>query len=143
MSVAVPVSNIVRHFDPLADPPWGCAQITKQEVLAWASDEGKVPFSVRFVGQNWSREHHIARIAFLVRTGWDRPIEIDVGVPSLGCHIPWPIIDGNHRLAAAAIRGDATIEVSVGGDLALAEDLFGVDCCEQQRRAPSSPANTA
>jgi hypothetical protein len=53
------------------------------------------------------------------------PIEIDVGVPSLGCNIDWPIYDGNHRLGAAIYRNDEYIPVEISGDIDYAMNLFG------------------
>lgn len=55
---------------------------------------------------------------------------MDVGVPSLHCYVDWPVMDGNHRLAAAIYRKDATILACVGGDIDYALELFGVDVSE-------------
>jgi hypothetical protein len=87
-------------------------------------------FSPSPVGHDASAELHASRIAFLVKNGWQDLIEIDIGVPSLGCWVDWPVLDGNHRLAAASLRGDAEILASVSGSLAYAVELFGVDCEE-------------
>lgn len=57
---------------------------------------------------------HSARIAWLVVNGWDKPLELDFGVPSLGCYT-YPLQDGHHRLAAAVFRNDETIEGSPSG----------------------------
>ncbi len=131
MSVSLPVANIRAHFDPLATPPWGCAPIAREEVLHAIASGGLAHEYPRTIGgADWSREDHIARIAYLSLHGWNTPLDIDVGVPSLGCHVAWPILDGNHRLAAAIVRGDLTIAASVGGDMDLAQELFGTDCCE-------------
>ena len=82
-------------------------------------------------GTPWDVEHwdsgvHVRRIAYLVTHGWTEPIEIDVGVPTLGCNIDWVILDGHHRLAAAIFRGDANVLVSVSGDVDYAGQLFNV-----------------
>jgi hypothetical protein len=70
---------------------------------------------------------HIGRIRYLLENGWTDAIDIDVGVPSMGYHGPsWPIIDGNHRLAAAALRGDSHILVDISGQLDHAARLLGV-----------------
>lgn len=61
------------------------------------------------------RNFHITRIAWFVVHGWDDPVSIDVGVPSLGCYPKWPLKDGNHRFAAAIIRGDYFILASMSG----------------------------
>jgi len=71
------------------------------------------------------RQFHIRRIAYLVTTSYViDPIEIDVGVPDLGCNPEWIITDGNHRLAAAFYRKDEFVPVSVSGDLEYAEELL-------------------
>lgn len=62
---------------------------------------------------------HAERIAWLVLYPAEDPIEIDVGVPILGYHIPWPVLDGNHRLAAAIFRKDLTILVAPAGQCAV------------------------
>lgn len=58
---------------------------------------------------------HIARIAWFVVNGWNEPIDVDVGIPSLGCYPAWPLEDGNHRFAAAIFRGDCFILAYVSG----------------------------
>lgn len=71
-------------------------------------------------------ELHAGRIAYFVEHGWKDAIGIDVGVPSLGCHVRWPVQDGNHRLAAAIYRGDKTILADVDGSVDYAAELLGV-----------------
>lgn len=49
----------------------------------------------------WTREEHIARIAYLAHNGWPDPIEMwlyDDGSKNFNLHVE---IEGNHRLAAA------------------------------------------
>lgn len=74
-----------------------------------------------------SPEWHAQRVAYLVRYGWEHPIEIDVGIPSVGFY-PYPLQDGHHRLCAAIIRGDTHIRAEVSGALEHAFEIFGVDC---------------
>lgn len=70
---------------------------------------------------------HVGRVRFLMESGWDDPIELDVGAPVLNYDGPaWKVIDGNHRLAAAALRGDEHILVSVAGQLDHGAFLLGV-----------------
>ncbi len=70
---------------------------------------------------------HVGRIRYLARHGWSDPIELDVGVPCLGYDGPqWPVTDGNHRLWAAALRGDVSITVDVAGQADHAAMLLGV-----------------
>jgi len=84
------------------------------------------------VGHDATAEMHAGRIAFLVENGWGDSIEVDVGVPAMRCYVDWPVLDGNHRLAAAHMRGDDEISAMVGGDLNYALELFGVECQETQ-----------
>lgn len=72
-------------------------------------------------------ELHAGRIAYFVTHGWEDPISVDVGVPSLGCNVRWPVQDGNHRLAAAIYRNDDAILADVDGSVAYAAELFGVE----------------
>ena len=72
------------------------------------------------------RVYHIRRVAYLVVHGWQDPIELDVGVPSLGCNVSWIVQDGNHRLAAAFYRKDPTIRCGISGSVEYAAHLLGV-----------------
>ena len=69
------------------------------------------------------RQEHVAAISQYVINGWDDPIAIDVGVPSMGCCPAWLIQDGNHRFAAAIVRGDDTITVNASGVVDLIDAL--------------------
>ncbi len=64
---------------------------------------------------------HVERIAWFVINGWEDPIEIDFGCPDLYSAYDylsfWPITDGNHRYAAAIIRGDKTILAGCSGQM--------------------------
>lgn len=72
------------------------------------------------------RQYHIRRVAYLVTNGWHDPISIDVGVPSLGCCVDWPIQDGNHRFYASIIREDPFILAFISGQLNYAKEVLGV-----------------
>jgi len=72
------------------------------------------------------RRYHIERVAYFVVHGWSDPIDLDVGVPSLGCHIVWVIQDGNHRFYAAVIRGSKSILATLSGDLNHAQEVLGI-----------------
>jgi hypothetical protein len=67
----------------------------------------------------WTREEHINRIAWFVIHGWDTPIEIKIdGVSSRdNFFCGWPVVDGLHRVAAALVRLDDSIEAVVTGSL--------------------------
>lgn len=68
---------------------------------------------------------HAGRIAYLVVNPASDPIDLDVGVPEMGVEIDWPVVDGNHRLAAALFRGDPQIDVTWSGSSDHFEFLFG------------------
>ncbi len=73
------------------------------------------------------RRYHVERIAWLVVNPDEMPICIEVGAPSLGCYPPGgdlSLVDGNHRLCAAAFRGDMRILVSYGGECDMMPLLF-------------------
>lgn len=74
-------------------------------------------------GEIRSKSDHIRRIAWFAVHGWRAPISVDVGVPSLGCVPRWAIIDGNHRFAAAIIRGDKTIRAEISGEESILNGL--------------------
>lgn len=59
---------------------------------------------------------HARRIAYLVVHHSPKPIDIDLGVPSMGCIVDHIVIDGNHRLAAAFYRGAEFIRASIAGE---------------------------
>lgn len=67
--------------------------------------------------------NHAARIAFLVLNRDDTPIEIDVGIPSMGCY-DCSLVDGNHRAAAAIIRKDEKIKAFISGEVSYIRHLF-------------------
>lgn len=68
------------------------------------------------VRDDWEdRVDHIRLIAWFVKNGWVDPIGVDVGIPSLACHVGWPVQDGNHRFAAAIFRGDSIIDANMQG----------------------------
>jgi hypothetical protein len=73
-------------------------------------------------GRRVRRRWHIERVAWLVVYGWEDPIEIDVGVPFLGCFPEWIVQDGNHRLAAAIYLGRKTILASCGGQQSVIDE---------------------
>lgn len=124
MSTKVPLEAVLRICDPRLNWPWSCEapdNETLQHLLETADEvDGEVP-------QTGTAADHIGRVRFLARRGWNDPLELDVGVPSLGYYGPkWPLLDGNHRLWAATLRHDLSIEVEVAGQVSHAATLLGV-----------------
>lgn len=129
MPVLLPTAKVLALCNPLRTSPWDAGRVTKKLVRECLKHRWLCPSPV---GHDATAEMHAGRIAFLVENGWQDPIEIDVGIPSMRCYVDWPVLDGNHRLAAASLRSDSDILAVVGGDLDFALDLFCVECQESQ-----------
>lgn len=130
MPMLIPTKKIQAVCDPYRVNPWQYwKRLTRKDVRAAIKEKRlhAVPYSLNAPE---SGDNHEERIAWLVVNGWADPIRMDVGVPALGCHVNWPVQDGNHRLAAAIYRKDESILASVDGDIDYAFDLFGVDVAE-------------
>lgn len=127
MPVLIPTDRVLALCNPLEESPWDAGPVTRRMVDDAIKNRWWSPSPV---DHNATADLHATRIAFLVTNGWRDAIEIDVGIPWMQLHVDWPVLDGNHRLAAAAIRGDKEILALVGGCLDHAKDLFGVECEE-------------
>lgn len=127
MAVMIPLRRLVRHCNPLSPngSAWGDAtsEADVREALAAGRLLGR-PNDCYADGFD-----HAGRIAYLIQHPAPDPILIDVGVPGWG-RVDWIILDGNHRVAAAMLRGDKQIAASVMGSLEYAHALFGVNCAE-------------
>jgi hypothetical protein len=125
----VPVAEMLAHWDPFR--AWTLEPVLLDEV-AEALREDRLderPYDTVSLLQLPSalRRYHAERIAWLVVHPDDTPVEIDVGAPSLGWHPrsePFDFLDGNHRLCAAAYRGDEAILVSYGGECDAMPAIF-------------------
>lgn len=118
----VPVSEIRNIVDPLLGETWKCAPIAIAEVQTAVEQQ-------KFRSESWNavqqsvapeqaRDFHIHRIAYLVHHGYDQEAP-KIAVAHDGVRT-W-IYDGNHRVAAAIIRGDAALDIVLAdtGDGAL------------------------
>lgn len=118
MSIPIPVCRLIDIWNPL-DPsagPWEIS-VSRDDVALALSANRLVPTP--------GGKDHAGRIAYLVRNPAQDAIAIDVGIPSLGYSGPaWGIVDGNHRLAAAAFRGDAEILADVDGEVDWIAECF-------------------
>lgn len=110
-------AKLVERSDPRY--AWGFYRPICEREVRKAVKNGKL-FDPKdeLLGHIKSHSDHVRRIAWFVVNGWDEPIEVDVGVPALGCHVGHIIIDGNHRVAAALFRRDPAIWANVSGDVA-------------------------
>lgn len=123
----LPVERLMAICNPILTPPW-----PNSESLAIANIENelrlkKFNFDVHDPEsplQKWGLKEHSQRIAYFAAMGWNTPIVLDVGIPSMGLYVNWPIIDGNHRFAAAIIRQDTTIQSNISGCISHINELF-------------------
>ncbi len=118
------ISDLQEIGCPVSCPPWpeatGCLKGAVWRIMHGGRLRAyPVPLEAGL-------DAHAGRIAFLMRNGWSDPIVLDLGVPGMpGWQQSWPIVDGNHRLAAAILAGHDTIQAEIGGSLDLADELFG------------------
>ena len=113
--IEVPL-ELLEAVDPSVNPPWNgmnfdYSPITWDEVelSTLVCEPIKGETDLRLSQMN-NREDHAGRIRWFIEYGWDEPIRI-----SLTSYI-WPIIDGNHRLAAAFFQDHKTIKAIVTGE---------------------------
>ncbi len=141
----VPLENLLAICNPVKNPPWATTSPVTRGLVYAALNAEKFrttpmhPLSPEYADP----EQHAMRIAHFMACGYDHPIEIDVGVPSLRCHVDWIVTDGNHRLFAAAMCLHRTIAASIGGDIDHAASLLGVPASEIAYAAEETDAEPA
>lgn len=128
------LETITQYCNPFE----GCwcelnSPITKEEILDCISKgEAKltntpiwteIAFGSVKMTEAESRKNHIQKIAYFATNDIEKPINIDVGIPSMNCYVEYMVDDGNHRLAGAIIKGDKTIKAHVSGSTSHAEQL--------------------
>lgn len=128
MGTKVSLQSVLDICDPRRIWPWSCAAPDAETLRYLLKHATEVAEPVHGGG---TAELHIGRVLYLARCGWDDPIELDVGVPCLGYPGPvWPLLDGNHRVWAASLRGDSFIDVDVTGQVDHAAKLLNVSEAE-------------
>ena len=116
-------------YNPFVVSPWqGVDDPIDRADVARAIAERRLhsEFLPDFPSRPITTQEHVERIAFFVVEGWNDPIHIDVGVPALGHGVTWPIVDGNHRLAAAFYLKHESIAAEISGQIDYAEEILGV-----------------
>jgi len=131
LPVLVAIDNLRKVCDPYKEQPWRIGGSLTREMVADCIQTGNLSDVVTQEGclppKTLTIEQHAARVAWFVVHGWTDAIDIDVGVPSLGCVVSWPVVDGNHRLSAAIYRGDEHISAEMSGQVSYAFELLGVN----------------
>jgi hypothetical protein len=123
----VSISDLRAHLDPLRGEMWKCApiKITDVEAAVAADDFDVRPWTTvkDDMDPKVHRDFHISRIAYLV----SHAAPVDDSYPVLIAIAPdrvW-VYDGNHRLAAAIVRGDETMIVGISSyDAAQIQKYF-------------------
>lgn len=127
----VPLERLAP-WSPFSSTVWGIERpITVEEVLKACQEKryqgfGSVTGRPDLYPEKY-HQYHVERVAFLVDHPTGDPIWLDVGVPDLGCHVDWIVIDGNHRHAAAIVRGDANIAANIAGSVEHIKELLGIE----------------
>ena len=106
---------------PIVDIPWNCPQFTVEDVMKAVEEK---QFNTGYDYSEKDTVSHIRRIAYFYVHGWTDAVVIDVGCPSLGYTNGNPVIDGNHRLYAASLRGNDTILCSIEGEIDYAMEIL-------------------
>lgn len=116
----VPLDVLKKYCDPL-----GCwhdidKPITKKEVLE-ALKIGNVELTdtsfvfSKEIDLKKARENHIKKIAYFVENEPKEPLQLDVGLPDMGCYVDYILQDGNHRFAGSIIKQREFINCSISG----------------------------
>ena len=108
----VSMDEILTQLNPLNGKMWKCAPIDIAEVMAAikANDCELRPWSdvKQTLDPLQHRSYHIRRIAFLASSSAEVDKEDKIAIGIVPDSI-W-IYDGNHRVAAAIVRGKSTIK---------------------------------
>lgn len=70
-----------------------------------------------------SRQRHIEKVAYFALNDIEKPINIDVGIPHMGCFVEHIVDDGNHRLAGYIFKKAPTIPAWVSGSIEHAQEM--------------------
>lgn len=84
----------------------------------------EIAFGMTKITPEENRDRHIRKIAYFVLNPINDPINIEVGCQSLGCMPPSHLVDdGNHRFAAAIIKGETVVRAKISGGVEDAKQM--------------------
>lgn len=111
------VKALITAYDPfrLQRWIWGCGQVTRLGIKHAIIDK-RFAKVIAHGANGVDSDYHNERIAYLVENKDVMPIHI-YGTAVLNS--PFIVENGNHRLAAAMIRGDKTINATMSGNVSL------------------------
>ena len=115
----VPLERL-KPWNPFKNIIWTGLKkpITKEEIRRTIECSNRKP-SIR----SW----HIEKIAELVKNNAETTIDIEFKIQNQNNQNPWPITDGNHRLAAAFYRKDRKITIKINGNIKLSKQKLGIN----------------
>ena len=129
----VPVKTLMKYCSPFGCWPELEKPITKKEVrdCLKRGEEALIEtplalmlsFSDKPMDLDLLRQNHIKKIAYFAKHDPTERIGLDVGMPSMGCHVGYFIDDGNHRFAGSIVAGRETIACSISGSLDHIKEL--------------------
>lgn len=116
--VRIPTSSLLGKVDPLSGRLWGCSRIDRAEVMAAAARTAREERPWDTVKDELQgpagRTFHIERIATFVQDGLPNDAHsIVLDLQDQPNDLPIGVQNGNHRLAAALIRGDEHVDALV------------------------------
>lgn len=126
----VPLTALLSIADPASSPPWtrtraswDINEIKRRAVEQDYEPGGHLPWLLN--QRLWSKQDrgpaHMARVAWLMNN--DHSPEVTIGAAEMiENQGDWPILDGNHRFAAAILRGDREIDIIIHGEPGLVEE---------------------
>jgi hypothetical protein len=126
--IHIQVSKLKELCDPYVYHPWG-VKVSKSKVQKAVNcgNSLEIPISSpKANGRKPTANDHAARIAYFIVNGFEDPISLDVGIPSMGYSMDWILTDGNHRLAPAIFSNLATVPVEFSGEVEFFKELFGL-----------------
>lgn len=120
--IAVPVGDLAAHCDPFDGEEWGCDPIDPDAVLRAAAQGRLERETWQTVNERERRNRafddvawHVGRIAYLLVNVDPSPLELEVEAVPGGAREARRVrmYAGNHRFAAAILRGDVEIRAKV------------------------------
>lgn len=119
-AIKIDVEKLSERWDPFRSFIWTKLKtpLKKSEIRRAVEKNYLIspdtPKKFYFIWDLSSRKSHIGRVAwFVVNYDKVQPIQIDFGIPTIGCDFTF--IDGNHRYAAAIYRKEPFILAECSG----------------------------
>jgi hypothetical protein len=113
------IKELKKHFNPFKSNPWNGEELSKSDIESARlnTTSGNLPCISRD-----PTSKHIQRIAYLLNNPDTTPIDIDMGVEGTDAH-PY-IEDGWHRFAAAIMRKQTRIPVTIQGEISQINQII-------------------